>query len=281
MEIIRTVSEMKAKAAAWKAEGLSIGLVPTMGFLHEGHRSLVKRAVSDNDRAVVSIFVNPIQFGVNEDFDRYPRDLKKDADMCAEAGADVIFNPSEQEMYPAGFCSYTDMALVTEGLCGARRPGHFRGVCTVVMKLLNIAAPDRAYFGQKDAQQLAVIKRMTRDFNMDVEITGMPIVREADGLAMSSRNTYLSGDERAAALYINKALSEALRIFRDGDADIQQIKRHIETTLSGLPSVKIDYVEIVDAETMQAIQTLDRSALCAVAAYVGKTRLIDNVVLEV
>jgi pantoate--beta-alanine ligase len=271
---------MKKTVAEWKSEGLSVGLVPTMGFLHEGHMSLIRQAVSDNDRVVVSVFVNPMQFGENEDFGRYPRDLDRDSAMCAKEGADVIFSPPASEMYPSGFCGYVDLAAMTDGLCGAKRPGHFRGVCTVVMKLLNIAGPDRAYFGQKDAQQLAVVKRMAEDFNMDVEIVGMPIVREADGLAMSSRNSYLSGEERAAALSINRALAEAAKLCGGGCRDVRHIKNRIKAVLSGEPLLRVDYIEVAGMDTMLPLDMLDGRALCAVAVYAGKTRLIDNVVLE-
>ncbi|MDR1246882.1 MAG: pantoate--beta-alanine ligase [Clostridiales Family XIII bacterium] len=280
MEIIRTVSEMKAAAAAFRAEGLSAGLVPTMGSLHEGHMSLVRKAVSENDRTVVSIFVNPIQFEAHEDFGSYPRDMAKDSELCERASVDVVFNPSAREMYPDGFHSYVDMSVLTEGLCGARRPNHFRGVCTVVSKLFNITYPRRAYFGQKDAQQLAVIKRMVLDLNMDVEVVGMPVIREADGLAMSSRNAYLNDEERADAAYICKALSEASRLFDEGERDIRRIERHIGELLSKIPSIALEYAEIVDAKTMRPPDGDHGEIICAVAARVGKTRLIDNVRLK-
>jgi pantoate--beta-alanine ligase len=281
MEIIHTIPQMKAQAAAWKSAGLSVGLVPTMGYLHQGHMSLVQKAVAENDRVVVSIFVNPIQFGANEDLDRYPRDFARDCDLCGQAGAGAVFNPSAQEMYPAGFCGFADISGLTDSLCGAKRPGHFRGVCTVVMKLFHIVRPDKAYFGQKDAQQLAVIKRMALDFNMDAEIVGLPIVREPDGLAMSSRNAYLNDQERRAAPCLHEALSGALSLCRQGCRDVRQIKQHIYRILSGVPLATVDYVEIVDTETMQPLQQIDRPVLCAMAVFIGKTRLIDNILLNI
>jgi pantoate--beta-alanine ligase len=272
---------MKAEAAAWKAAGLSVGLVPTMGSLHEGHMSLVRRAVSENDRVIVSIFVNPIQFEANEDFDRYPRDPAKDAELCENASVDVIFNPTAREMYPDGFCSCADVSGLTEGLCGAGRPNHFRGVCTVVAKLFNITKADRAYFGRKDAQQLAVIRRMVLDMNMDAEVVGMPIVREPDGLAMSSRNVYLDETERASAAGIRKALCEASRLYTDGERDIRLIERRVRDRLSAIPGARAEYVEIVDERTMRPPARADAVLLCAVAAHIGKTRLIDNISLRV
>jgi pantoate--beta-alanine ligase len=270
---------MKAEAAVWKAAGLSVGLVPTMGFLHEGHMSLVRKAVSENDRVIVSIFVNPIQFEADEDFDRYPRDPAKDAELCENASVDVIFSPAAQEMYPDGFCSHADVLGLTEGLCGARRPNHFRGVCTVVMKLLNITKADAAYFGRKDAQQLAVIRRMVLDMNMDAEIVGMPIVREPDGLAMSSRNVYLNDEERVSAAGIRKALCEASRLYSDGELDIRLMERRVRDMLSAIPGASAEYVEIVDENTMRPPAGADAALLCAVAVRIGKTRLIDNISL--
>lgn len=279
MEIISSVTEMKAVIRSWKAEGLSVGLVPTMGYLHDGHMSLVRRAVEENDRVVVSVFVNPIQFGVNEDLDRYPRDLRRDAALCAGAGAAVIFHPDAGEMYPEGFASFADMSVVTEHLCGARRPGHFRGVCTVVMKLFNIVSPDKAYFGQKDAQQLAVIRRMGLDFNMDVQVVGLPIVREADGLALSSRNTYLSQEERVAALCLHRSVKLAGELYRQGVRDAVEIKAKVREVLDAEPLARVDYVEVADADTMQPVSLLERPALCAIAVYINNTRLIDNIAL--
>ena len=198
MELFTTVQQVREQVRAWKKQGLTVGLVPTMGFLHEGHKSLIDRAVAENDKVVVSVFVNPIQFGPNEDFAQYPRDLEKDAALCENAGAAILFHPEPEEMYPNGFCTHVDVTGVTDNLCGAKRPGHFQGVCTVVSKLFHMVAPDRAYFGEKDAQQLAVIRRMVQDLNFDLEVVGCPIIRESDGLAKSSRNTYLNPEERRA-----------------------------------------------------------------------------------
>jgi pantoate--beta-alanine ligase len=270
---------MNSVASAWRAAGLSVGLVPTMGSLHEGHLSLVKRAVSENDRVVVSVFVNPTQFAADDDFDRYPRDFERDSALCERASVDVIFNPTASEMYPDGFLSYVDVPGLTEGLCGAGRPGHFRGVCTVVAKLFNITKPDKAYFGRKDAQQLAAVERMAADLNMDVEVVGMPTVREPCGLAMSSRNAYLNDEERAAAVRIHEALSEASKLCAEGERDAGRIERHVTETLSAVPLIRVEYAEVVDAKTMRPPDGASAAVLCAVAALVGKTRLIDNVPL--
>ena len=278
--IATKVKEVREQVKAWKKAGLTVGFVPTMGYLHEGHQSLIKRAVEENDKVVVSIFVNPMQFGPTEDLDSYPRDLEKDSALCEATGANLIFHPEPEEMYTDGFCSYVDMSVLTEELCGLSRPVHFRGVCTVVSKLFHIVTPDRAYFGQKDAQQLAVIKRMVLDLNMDIEVIGCPIVREADGLAKSSRNTYLSAEERKAALILSKTIKLGEKMVADGEKDaatiLDAMKKNIETE----PLAKIDYVKIVDALTMQQIPTIDRPILCAMAVYIGKTRLIDNFMYE-
>ena len=206
MKVVKTINEVREQVKAWKAEGLTVGLVPTMGYLHEGHGSLIKKSVEQNDRTVVSDFVNPMQFGPSEDLESYPRDIDKDAAYVESLGADLIFNPEPEEMYNEGFSTYVDMDVLTEELCGLSRPVHFRGVCTVVNKLFNIVTPNKAYFGQKDAQQLAIIKHMVEDLNMDIEIVGCPIIREEDGLAKSSRNTYLSPEERQAALILSKTI---------------------------------------------------------------------------
>ena len=278
--VATTVNEVRTQVKAWKKEGLTVGFVPTMGYLHEGHQSLIKRAVEENDRVVVSIFVNPMQFGPTEDLENYPRDLEKDSALCEATGANLIFHPEPEEMYTDGFCSYVDMSVLTEELCGLSRPVHFRGVCTVVSKLFHIVAPDRAYFGQKDAQQLAIIKRMVLDLNMDVEVIGCPIIREEDGLAKSSRNTYLSPEERKAALILSKTITLGENMVKNGEKDckvvLDAMKKNIETE----PMAKIDYVKIVDGLTMQQIDTIDRPILCAMAVYIGKTRLIDNFIAD-
>lgn len=281
MEIVTTVQQVREQAKAWKKEGLSVGLVPTMGYLHEGHQSLIKRAVAENDKVVVSIFVNPIQFGPNEDFEQYPRDLEKDAALCEETGAALIFHPEAAEMYPEGFCTHVGMTGLTDNLCGAKRPGHFQGVCTVVSKLFNIVAPDRAYFGEKDAQQLAVIRRMVRDMNIDVEVVGCPIVREPSGLAKSSRNTYLSREEKRAACVLDRSLTAARSLMNRGERSAENILGVIREEIKEEDLAEIDYIKMVDALTMEDVETADRDVLIAIAVYVGKTRLIDNFTFHV
>lgn len=280
MEIITTVDGVRKQVKEWRKEGLSVGLVPTMGYLHEGHKSLIDKAVAENDRVVVSVFVNPIQFGPTEDLASYPRDLDRDAELCEKAGANVIFHPEDSEMYFDDFCTYVDMDDLTKGLCGKTRPTHFRGVCTVVSKLFHIVAPDRAYFGQKDAQQLAVIRRMVRDLNFDIEIVGCPIVREADGLAKSSRNTYLSAEERKAALVLSKAVFLGEKLVREGETDADKLVSEMKACIEAEKLAKIDYVSAVDAVTMESIHRIDRPVLVAMAVYIGKTRLIDNFLTE-
>ena len=276
MQIATTINEVRTNVKAWKKEGLSVGFVPTMGYLHEGHGSLISRAREENDKVVVSIFVNPMQFGPGEDLESYPRDLDKDSAYCESLGADLIFHPEPEEMYTDGFCSYVDMSVLTEELCGLSRPVHFRGVCTVVNKLFNIVQPDRAYFGQKDAQQLAIIKRMVQDLNMDLTIIGCPIVREEDGLAKSSRNTYLSAEERQAALVLSKAVKLGQELAEGGETDAKKIVSEMSMFIEKEPLARIDYVKAVDGLTMQQIDTVKSPMLVALAVYIGKTRLIDN-----
>lgn len=278
MEIITTVEGVRKQVKEWRKEGLTVGLVPTMGYLHEGHKSLIDKAVAENDRVVVSVFVNPIQFGPSEDLASYPRDLERDAELCEKAGANVIFHPEDREMYFDDFCTYVDMDDLTKGLCGKTRPTHFRGVCTVVSKLFHIVAPDRAYFGQKDAQQLAVIRRMVRDLNFDLEIVGCPIVREEDGLAKSSRNTYLSAKERKAAVVLHKGLTEGDKLLQAGEKDAAKVIAAVREVIEKEPLAKIDYVELVDWNTLKPVNTVEDTVLMAVAVYIGKTRLIDNVI---
>ena len=272
----KTIAEVQTQVKQWKQEGKTIGLVPTMGYLHEGHASLMKRAREENDKVVVSIFVNPIQFGPAEDLTSYPRDFERDSEVCKKMGVDLIFHPSPEEMYSTDFCTYVDMDVLTEQLCGKSRPTHFRGVQTVVSKLFHIAAPNRAYFGEKDAQQLAVIRRMVRDLNFDIEIVGCPIVREEDGLAKSSRNTYLNREERQAALVLNKSVTEAKRLIENGETDAVRIKDKMCEIIKAEPLAKIDYVQIVDGNSLQPVDTIEGPVLGAVAVYIGKTRLIDN-----
>lgn len=279
MKIVETVKEVREQVKEWKKQGLTVGFVPTMGYLHEGHKSLMDAARKDNDKVVVSIFVNPMQFGPTEDLATYPRDLDHDAALCESAGVDLIFHPEPEEMYEKDFCSFVDMTGLTEGLCGKTRPIHFRGVCTVVNKLFNIVTPDHAYFGQKDGQQLAVIKRMVRDLNMDIEIVGCPIVREEDGLAKSSRNTYLSPEERKAALILSKTVAlgkELAKTEKDANKVVEAMKKNIETE----PLAKIDYVEAVDALSMAPVEKLEGTCMLAMAVYIGKTRLIDNTLIN-
>jgi pantoate--beta-alanine ligase len=275
-EILKTIPEMRARAAAWKREGLSLGLVPTMGFLHAGHRSLIDRARAGNDRVVVSIFVNPIQFGPGEDLAGYPRDLDRDLEVCREAGAEAVFLPAASDMYPMESCTRVDMASLTETLCGASRPGHFQGVLTVVTKLFNIIQPDRAYFGRKDAQQLAVIDRLVRDLDIPVTLVPCPLVREPDGLALSSRNVYLSPEERRAALVLSRSLALGRERLAGGETRADAIKAAMRAMIGEEPLVRLDYLEIVDAATMRPLAEIDRPILAALAAFVGRARLIDN-----
>lgn len=281
MKVVKTIKEVREIVEAWKKVGLTVGLVPTMGYLHEGHQSLIKASASQNARTVVSVFVNPIQFGPNEDLEAYPRDLERDKQAVEEAGGDLIFNPEPCEMYPNHFTSFIDTTETTELLCGAVRPIHFRGVCTVVGKLFNIVAPDRAYFGQKDAQQLATIRRFVRDLNFNIEIVACPIVREEDGLAKSSRNTYLSTTERQAALILSRSLNKGKLAIKNGERDVAKVTAVIRENLQTEPLARIDYVEIVDFENIQRIETIRGEVLVAIAVYIGKTRLIDNFIVNI
>lgn len=276
MNTVHSIEEVRSEIKKWKKEGLTVGLVPTMGFLHEGHESLIKRAVEENDRVVVSIFVNPTQFGPNEDLVGYPRDTKRDQAVCEKAGANLIYNPDPSNMYYNDASTTVNVGGLTEGLCGAKRPVHFGGVCLVVSKLFNIVTPDRAYFGEKDAQQLAVVKRMVRDLNFDIKVVGCPIIRESDGLAKSSRNTYLSKEERNAALVLSKSLKLARQAMNLGERDANKIKYIITKKLHSESLARIDYVEIVDSLSLKPVSNINKSVLVAIAVYIGKTRLIDN-----
>ena len=280
MIIVKTIDEIRSMVKAWRKEGLSVGLVPTMGFLHEGHQSLILRAVAENDRVVVSDFVNPTQFALGEDLESYPRDIERDARLCEEAGAAVIFHPQPEEMYAKDASTYVNMERLSEELCGKTRPTHFRGVCTVVSKLFNIVMPDRAYFGQKDAQQLAIIKRMVRDLNFDIEIVGCPIIREEDGLAKSSRNTYLNQEERKAALCLSKAVFLGQEMVVNGETDTKKIVDKMVERILAEPLARIDYVQAVDAVTMEPVEKVEAEVLVAMAVYIGKTRLIDNFITK-
>lgn len=279
MKIVSTIQEVRDQVNQWKKEGKSVGFVPTMGYLHEGHMSLID-AASENDKVVVSIFVNPMQFGPNEDLASYPRDLDHDAKMCQEHGVDLIFHPTPEEMYGDSFYSYVDMNVLTDELCGLSRPVHFRGVCTVVTKLFNIVRPDKAYFGQKDAQQLAIIKRMVKNLNMPLEIVGCPIIREKDGLAKSSRNTYLSDEERKAALVLSRSIALGKKMVEEGEKGSKKVVDAMIAEINKEPLAKIDYVKMVSLETMQQVETIEGGILTAIAVYIGKTRLIDNFMYE-
>ena len=280
MKITGKIEEVRAQVKAWKKEGLSVGFVPTMGYLHEGHQSLMKKAVENCDRVVVSIFVNPMQFGVNEDLDSYPRDLEADAKLCEATGVDLIFHPEVDEMYADGFCSFVDMNGLTKELCGKTRPIHFRGVCTVVCKLFNIVTPDQAFFGQKDAQQLAVIRRMVKDLNMDIQVVGCPIIREADGLAKSSRNTYLNEEERKAARILSKTIFLGQKFVEEGETDAKTLLAKMRENLETEPLAKIDYVEAVRMDDIEKTDVIEKDVLVAMAVYIGTTRLIDNFIVS-
>lgn len=282
VKVVETVAEVREQVAQWRKEGLTVGLVPTMGYLHDGHKSLIARSVKENDRTVVSDFVNPIQFGPNEDLDSYPRDLDHDIAVVEQGGGDLIFHPSVEEMYGENFDFYTYVKVeeLSAGLCGASRPIHFRGVCTVVSKLFHIVGPDRAYFGQKDAQQLSIIRRMVRDLNFPLEICGCPIVREDDGLAKSSRNTYLSAEERKAALCLSRSLRLGKEAIEAGETDAAKVRAIITEEIEKESLSKIDYVEIVDWNNLKPVESTEGSILTAIAVYIGSTRLIDNFIIE-
>ncbi|MBD3426312.1 MAG: pantoate--beta-alanine ligase [Candidatus Omnitrophica bacterium] len=280
MKIITEISKMRQFSRDSHGKGASVGFVPTMGYLHEGHLSLVRAAGEECDTVVMSIFVNPTQFGPGEDLDRYPRDMERDTELAEKEGVDAVFVPSVEEMYPQDHNTNIEVSgHLTEGLCGAFRPGHFRGVTTVVGKLFNIVNPDKAYFGQKDAQQAAVIRRMVRDLNMPVEVRVMPIVREKDGLAMSSRNSYLSPGQRHQALALYKSLERAREMILAGEDSAGKVKDELKKILLDEARLRIDYAEIIDAESFRPVERIKGKALIAAAVYVGETRLIDNVMV--
>lgn len=279
MKLCRTIAEVRAELVLARRGGARVGLVPTMGFLHDGHLALIARARAENGVVVVSIFVNPTQFGPEEDLARYPRDLPRDLDLCTKAGVDLVFAPEGGEMYPLGSQTYVEVEGLSQGLCGARRPGHFRGVATVVAKLFAIVQPERAYFGEKDAQQLRVIKRMAGDLNLPVQVMPVPTVREPDGLAMSSRNIYLNADERRAALVLHRSLRLVRDLVAGGERDTAVITGRMQEPIAREPLAKLDYVAIVDDETMQPVATIAAPALAALAVFIGRTRLIDNILL--
>jgi pantoate--beta-alanine ligase len=277
MQVVRTIAEIRALRQ--KLSG-TVGFVPTMGYLHEGHLALVRQARRENAAVIVSIYVNPTQFGPREDFGDYPRDLDRDLELLRKEGTDIVFVPLDDEVYPPGFSSWVDVEKVTERLEGASRPGHFRGVATIVAKLFNIVQPTRAYFGQKDAQQVMAIKKMVADLNMNLEVVIVPTIRESDGLAMSSRNIYLNPKERQAATVLFKALTLAQQLRRGGKKDAEGIRRRMALLIQKEPLARVDYVSIADAETLEELNLLDRPAVASLAVRIGKTRLIDNMPLE-
>ena len=279
MELIKTVEEMAALGAKLRAANTRVGIVPTMGYLHEGHLALAKEAVANNDVVVMSIFVNPIQFGPNEDLDQYPRDMAGDIAKAESVGVDYVFAPQPSDMYPEGYATSVDMEVVTESLCGASRPGHFQGVCAVIIKLFNLVQPTNAYFGQKDGQQLAVIRRLAADLNMPVKINGVPIVREEDGLAKSSRNVYLDAECRSQAVVLSQSLQVAKRLYDGGERDAGLIKAAVRAHIETAPLAEIEYVELVDALTMQPVLRPERQVMLALAVRFKTTRLIDNILL--
>lgn len=279
--VLNSIEDIKRFIKNAKSKGNTVGFVPTMGFLHKGHLSLIEKAREENDIVVVSIFVNPTQFGPNEDFETYPRDIESDTKLAREAGADVIFNPSVLDIYPGESSTWVNVeGDITSVLCGASRPTHFRGVTTVVNMLFNIVEPTKAYFGQKDAQQAAVLTKMVRDLHMNLELVICPIVRESDGLALSSRNTYLSDEERAQATILNKSLQLAVEAYLQGEKDTIKLIEIIKNSITTMPLAEIDYVSIYAYPTLSEIKTINQTAIAAVAVKFGKTRLIDNVIIE-
>lgn len=280
MEILRTIHEMKEAVRNMKSQGKSVSFVPTMGYLHEGHLSLVRESLKRSDATVVSIFVNPTQFGPEEDFKDYPRDFKKDAEILERMGVDFLFAPEAGEVYPKGYKTYVEVHDLQNRLCGRSRSGHFRGVCTVVLKLFNIVNPDLSLFGQKDAQQAIILKRMVKDLDLDVKIEVLPIVREKDGLAMSSRNSYLNPEQRKAALSLSKSLKEAREMIDAGERDSEKIIRRMKEIIEKEPLAKVDYIDIVEMSGLEPINKIENKALIALAVFIGKVRLIDNTIVR-
>jgi len=281
MKEITKIKEMKTVVKELKSKGKTIGFVPTLGYLHEGHLSLVRSSVQRTDTTVVSIFVNPTQFGPKEDFKDYPRDIKKDIKILKREGVDYLFLPDTEEMYPQGYKTYAEVQDLEEKLCGLYRPGHFKGVCTVVLKLFNIVNPDSAFFGQKDAQQAIILKKMVEDLNLEVKIEVLPLVRDEDGLALSSRNEYLNSEERQAALALPRSLQEAKKMIKEGERRAAVIIEKMKEIIGKEPLAKIDYVEIVDLDELDPVEEIEKEALVALAVFVGKTRLIDNMIIEI
>lgn len=281
MEVFRKVAEIKEFVRQKKAQGKVIGLVPTMGYFHQGHLALMREAKNSGDTVVVSIYVNPLQFGPQEDLTSYPRDEQRDLALAGEIGVDAVFIPADAEMYPNGFSTYVEVEQLTSGLCGQFRPGHFKGVTTVVLKLFNIVTPDRAYFGQKDYQQLVVVRKMAEDLNLDVEIVGLPTVRELDGLALSSRNVYLNPEERKAAPLLQQSLLKAKEEIVNGERSPEKIRDLIARILQSEPLIRTEYIEVREARHLEPLEYLEGRIVIALAARVGKARLIDNILLEV
>lgn len=281
MRTITKAGEMHEAVREEKSHSKNIGFVPTMGFLHEGHLSLVRESMQRADVTVVSIFINPTQFGPREDFKEYPRDINRDTEILKREGVDYLFLPDNKEIYPEGYKTYVEVHDLQDKLCGRSRPGHFRGVCTVVLKLFNVVNPDIAFFGQKDAQQAIILKKMAQDLNLGVKIEIIPIVREDDGLALSSRNVYLSQEERRAALVLSKSLEEAHQVVKNGEGDSGRIISRMKEMIAKEPLLRIDYVEIVDMENLEPVKKIEKQALAALAVFIGKVRLIDNAILRV
>lgn len=279
MKVIKKIDEMRREVSGIKSGGMSIGFVPTMGYLHEGHLSLVRESIRKADVTVVSVFVNPAQFGPTEDFNEYPRDLNRDSEVLEREGVDYLFVPEADEIYPQSYKTYVEVQYLQEKLCGRSRPGHFRGVCTVVLKLFNIINPDISFFGQKDYQQAVILKRMVRELNLEVKIEVLPIIREEDGLALSSRNKYLTQEERKAALVLSRSLKEAKSMVAKGERDSAMIIKEMKEMIGRESLVKIDYVEIVDTDNLDPVARIEQETLAAVAVFIGKVRLIDNTIL--
>lgn len=276
MEIASTVNELQEKILAWRKQGRKIGFVPTMGYLHEGHLSLVRESKKRSDLTVVSIFVNPKQFGPSEDYKVYPRDLERDRALLEKEGVDLVFYPPVDVMYPEGYKTYVEVEDFQDRLCGKSRPGHFRGVCTVVLKLFNLVQPDEAYFGWKDAQQVIILRKMVEDLNVPVKIVPLPLVRDHDGLALSSRNTYLSPEERRAALVLKKSLDLAEKLILEGEKQAGRIREKMIELITAEPLARLDYVEIVKLSNLETLDRIEGEALIALAVFIGRTRLIDN-----
>ncbi len=280
MDVISRIAAVKAAVKKKKSQGMSVGFVPTMGFLHEGHLSLVKESLRRTDCSVVSIFVNPTQFGPHEDFKTYPRDLERDSALLEELGVNILFIPDAQEMYPEGFKTYVEVEELQDKFEGQSRPGHFKGVCTVVLKLFIIVQPDVAFFGQKDAQQAVILQKMVQDLNLDVDLQVLPIIREKDGLALSSRNVYLSQNERKAALCLIRSLKKAKRLIEAGEKDSRVILNAMEGLISTEPLATLDYLAVVDLDNFEPLDKIERNVFILVAVYFGEVRLLDNMIIQ-